>query len=484
VLLGALLLRVTEANLSQDAEDRIFRVLQDLRPESPFPGRDEPPQTLAERMMHLATPGVSVAVIDDFKIDWSRGFGKRTAGATEDATPTTPFQAGSISKPVFALAVMRLMEMGKLALDTDVNDYLASWRVPTNEGWTPRITLRHLLSHTAGTTVHGFAGYPAHGPRPTVPLVLNGEFPANNQPVVVDLLPGTQFRYSGGGTTIAQQVVVDVTNRPFADLMRELILDPLGMTDSTFEQPLPSEMAARAATAHPWNGVQTRGGWHVYPEMAAAGLWTTAGDLARLGTEVMRTLWGDRSPLGLKQDTVAEMLRPQLPDQKVGQDFVGLGWFCAGQGDEFKFGHQGGNEGYLAEISLFPAQGRGAAVMNNSIQGWPLRGEIIKASGREYGWPRPQAAHGAAAMPSQMDVSGRYTNQDGVVFEVAQTAEGLLVQFNRQAPVPLKPGTDGEFLATAVNLRLRFEKRDGGDTPLAMKVLSGGKTVAVTRTSR
>jgi CubicO group peptidase (beta-lactamase class C family) len=477
---GCVLVRVAEANLSQDTENRISRVLDDLRPQTPFPGQDQPPQTLAQRMAHLATPGVSVAVIEDFEVAWHRGFGKLTAGANEEVTSTTLFQVGSISKPVFALAVMRLVEEGRLDLDADVNDYLASWQIPTNDGWLPRVTLRQLLSHTAGTTVHGFPGYPAKGLRPTIPQVLNGEPPANNQPVVVDLLPGAQFRYSGGGTTIAQQVVLDVMSRPFADLMRELILDPLGMTDSTFEQPLPAAVAVRAATAHPWNGVQTRGGWHVYPEMAAAGLWTTAGDLARLGTEVMRTLRGDRSTLGLKQDTVAEMLRPQLPDQKVGQDFVGLGWFCSGQDNEFEFGHQGGNEGYLAEIGLFPAQGRGAVVINNSIQGWPLREEIIKSVGREYGWPSPPTMMRAAtAMPPLMDYSGRYTNHDGVVFEVAQTAEGLLVQFDRQTPIPIKPGNDGEFFATAVNLRIRFEKANGA--PPAMNVVSNSKTIALTR---
>jgi CubicO group peptidase (beta-lactamase class C family) len=478
-----MMVRVAETNLSPDTEKRISRVLQDLRPETPFPGQDKPPQTLAERMSHLATPGVSVAVMDAFELDWSRGFGKLTAGANEEVTSSTLFQVGSISKPVFALAVMRLVEAGKLDLDVDVNSYLASWQVPTNDGWTPRITLRQLLSHTAGTTVHGFPGYPAKGLRPTVPQVLKGEPPANTLPVAVDLLPGTQFRYSGGGTTIAQQVVVDVMNRPFADLMRELILDPLGMTDSTFEQPLPAAMAARASTAHPWNAVQARGGWHVYPEMAAAGLWTTAGDLARLGTEVMRTLRGDRSTLGLKQDTVAETLRPQLPDQKIGQDFVGLGWFCAGKDDEFQIGHQGGNEGYLAEMRLFPAQGRGAVVMNNSIQGWPLRGEIIKAVGREYGWPRHQATCATATIPSGIDYSGLYNNQDGVTFEILQGVDGLLLQFGRQTPIPLKSGSDGEFLATAVNLRVRFENGDVG-RPLAMKVLLSGKTIALTPVDR
>jgi CubicO group peptidase (beta-lactamase class C family) len=434
-------------------------------------------------MSQLATPGVSVAVIDDFEVAWSRGFGKPAAEANEAVAPTTLFQVGSISKPVFALAVMRLVEARRLDLDVDVDRYLASWRVPTNDGWAPRITLRQLLSHTAGTTVHGFPGYPAHGLRPTVPQILNGEAPANTEPVEVDLLPGTQFRYSGGGTTIAQQAVADVMNRPFADLMRELVLDPLGMADSTFELPLPAALAARAATAHPWNGVQARGGWHVYPELAAAGLWTTAGDLARLGTELMRTLRGDRSPLGLKQDTVAAMLRPQLPDQVIGQDFVGLGWFCAGKDDKFQFGHQGGNEGYLAEMRLFPTQGRGAVVMNNSIQGWRLRGEIIKAIGREYGWQDPQAIGGAPATPPDMDCCGPYGNQDGVTLEITRDTEGLLLHFGRQEPVPLKPLSDGEFLATAVNLRVRFEKADAGRT-LAMKVVSGGKTIALTRIDR
>jgi CubicO group peptidase (beta-lactamase class C family) len=262
--------------------------------------------------------------------------------------------------------------------------------------------------------------------------------------------------------------------------MRELILDPLGMTDSTFEQPLPAAMAARAATAHPWNAVQTRDGWHVYPEMAAAGLWTTAGDLARLGAEIMRTLRGDRSPLGLKQGSVAEMLRPQLPDQEIGQDFVGLGWFCSGQDDRFQFGHQGGNEGFLAEMRLFPARGQGTVVINNSIQGWPLRREIIKAVGREYGWPSPQATP-AATTPSGTDYSGLYGNQDGQTFEVTQDAEGLLLRFGQQPPIPLRAiSSDGEFLARAVNLRVRFEDADVG-RPLAMKVVSGGKTIALER---
>jgi CubicO group peptidase (beta-lactamase class C family) len=190
-----------------------------------------------------------VGVVDNFEVASARGFGVLAAGS-EAATVNTPFQGGSISKAVFALAVMRLVEAGTLDLDADVNDYLRTWRVPAADGWQPRVSLRQLLSHTAGTTVHGFPGYTASRPWPTLSQILQGAPPANNQPIVVDVLPRTQFRYSGGGTTIAPHVVTDVTRRPFQKLMRDLILDPVGMTDSTFEQPPAPAFAKRVAKSH------------------------------------------------------------------------------------------------------------------------------------------------------------------------------------------------------------------------------------------
>jgi CubicO group peptidase (beta-lactamase class C family) len=469
-----------EVILEGNARERTARLLRDLRPKTPFPGKEKPAQTLAERTMQCATPGVSIAAIDEFEVAWSYSFGKLAVGAIEEVTPGTPFQAGSVSKPVFALAMMKLVEAGTLDLDRDVNDYLKSWRVPANDGWQPRVTFRQLLSHTAGTTVHGFPGYAPGGPFLALSQILQGEPPSNTAPILVDILPGTQFRYSGGGTTIAQQAVVDATERPFPDLMRELILDPAGMKDSTFEQPLPSEKAARAAKAHPWNGVPIQGGWHVYPEMAAAGLWTTASDLARLGSEVMRAFRGERSALGLKRETIMEMLRPQLPDQKAGQDFSGLGWACSGADKEFRIGHGGWNEGFVAQLTLFPVLGKGAAVMINSVQGWPLLDEISNAIGREFGFPASQRTPLAKTMPPSADYSGLYTNQDGVAFEVTQSPEGLALKFEQQAPIPLAPASNDEFFATVLNLRVNFAKSDAG-LPASMTVQSGGKTINLTR---
>jgi len=460
------------------ADVRTSRVLADVRPETAVPARESPAQTLAQRMAYYATPGASIGVVEDGALAWASGFGVRVMGTADAVTATTPFQAGSIAKPVFALAVMRLVEQGALDLDADVNEYLTSWRVPANGGWQPRITLRQLLSHTAGTTVHGFRGYPASGPWPTPLEVLQGVPPANTPEVIVDLMPGLAFRYSGGGTTIAQQVVVDVLGRPFPDLMRELILDPLGMADSTFEQPLPAAVAARAAVAHPLNGQPLSGGAHVYPETAAAGLWTTAADLSHLAVALMRTLRGEQSALPLKTEIVQSMLRPQLPDQTIGEHFVGMGWYCSGEGDDFCFGHQGVDEGFLAEMRVLPARRKATAVMINA-HGWLLPVEIFKAIGREYGWPAMPQRAASIEMPLGIDYAGSYRSEHGVLAEVTQSADGLALRVGDQTPVPLVPSSKLEFHAEVLNLFVYFETDNEGVA--AMMLLQHGKEIGLTR---
>lgn len=463
---------------TSDLQEPIRRVMSDLREETTIPGQCGSASPAHQRMAQVCTPALSVGVIDNFEVAWVRGFGTLAAGA-EPASANTPFQSGSISKPVFALAVMKLAETGAIDLDTDVNDYLKSWHLPDKDGWQPRVTLRQLLSHTAGTTVHGFPGYPASGPWPAVPQTLRGVPPANTPPVVVDILPGTQFRYSGGGTTIAQQVVVDMTGMPFPELMRELILDPVGMADSGYEQPAPSVFAKRAARGHPFNGIEIEGSYHVYPEMAAAGLWTTAADLALLGAEVMRAMRGDASKLGLAPETVSSMLRPQLPNQEIGQAFVGLGWFCAGKEQNFRFFHDGWNHGYVATMLMLPAIGKGAVVMLNSNQGWMLRDEITAAVGREYGWPALKDIPEISSVVPDVAYAGTYESANGKI-TVARDSNRLLVEFARQQALPVYPAAAGDFVARAINLRLRFT---GSNTarPSELTVIHGNKAESFKR---
>ncbi|WP_281388914.1 serine hydrolase domain-containing protein [Kribbella qitaiheensis] len=230
-------------------------------------------------LAEFQVPGISWAVIEGGEIVDRGSAGWVEAGRADPVTDRTLFQACSISKPIAVFAMLRLVDQGVLDLDEDVNRRLKSWQVPQTGDWQPVVTLRHLVSHSAGLTVHGFPGYPYGEKLPTARQILDGVPPATNFGVRVDTVPGTQFRYSGGGTVVVQQLLEDVTGRPFRQLLQELVLAPLGMADSDYAQPLPEDRHSQAAVAHNGVGQPIEGRWHSYPELAAAGLWTTPSDL-------------------------------------------------------------------------------------------------------------------------------------------------------------------------------------------------------------
>lgn len=443
-------------------DKRIKDIINNLLPRTSLEGKFSPPQTLRDRFAYYHTPGASIAVINNFEVEWARGFGVGDSSFKNKVTTQTLFQAGSISKPVFALAVMRLAQEGQLNLDEDIHRYLSAWRVPTNEGWQPKITLRQLLSHTAGLTVHGFPGYQASEILPTVTQILNGDSPANTAKVEVNILPGVQFRYSGGGTTVAQQVLVDLLQKQFPQIMRELVFERIGLTHSTYEQPLPKHWAKRAATAHPWKGIPLKGKFHTYPEMAAAGLWTTATDLAKVGVELLKVLHGRKAHSLLTKETIEAMLRPQLDSQKVGEgDFVGLGFFCNGKDDGFHFGHGGRDEGFVAQMRVYENLGKGAVVMLNSNEGQPLMDEIMRAIAKEYEWPDAWPKEKTViSLASIDDYTGLYSSKVGTQFRVSITGGNLMFQYGQQPPLAIFPSSEVEFFTKAVNANIHFEKDD------------------------
>jgi CubicO group peptidase (beta-lactamase class C family) len=254
------------------------------------------------------TPGVSIAVINEGKLEWARGYGVRTAGSEQAVTTDTMFQAASISKPLTAVAVLRLVEQGKLSLDDDVNKHLTTWKVPAgdatmNEGR----TIRRVLSHTAGFTVSGFLGYTSGRPLPSLPQILDGKPPANTPPIRVDIAPGTKFRYSGGGYIVLQQLLIDVTKTSFPELMQP-IFRTVRMTHSSFESPAPT---ANVASGHMPDTTVLEGGWRSHPELAAAGLWTTPTDLAQFVVELQQSANGKSKRL-LSPNTTTLMLTPLL----------------------------------------------------------------------------------------------------------------------------------------------------------------------------
>jgi CubicO group peptidase (beta-lactamase class C family) len=469
----------------RSVEQRIERVINNLLPATALEGKFDSPKTLSERLAHHQTPGISIAVINNFEIEWARGFGLCEVGTTREVIPDTLFQAASISKPVFALAVMRLVQEGRLNLDEDVNTYLTSWRVPVLADWQPRITLRQLLSHTAGLTVHGFPGYRNSEPLPTTVQVLNGEPPANTKKVEVNIIPGLHHRYSGGGTTIAQQVLVDALGKPFPEIMRELVLDPLGMTNSTYQQPLLNDWLTRTATAHSFSNIPLEGKHHIYPEMAAAGLWTTPSDLVKVGVEFMGVLRGLTAAVWSKE-TVEEMLRPQQPEQTQGADesfiglgnglFVGLGFFAGGGiGDGFYFFHSGRNEGFISLMRLYPHIGKGAVVMLNSEE-IELMQEVMRSLALEYNWPDVFPKEKAIITLSQAEpYSGLYLTKSGLRFKVINQDGNVFLQCEQQPPLQFFPTSELEFFAKAVNTSISFEQDDTGNI-IAMTLSQAGVT--------
>jgi CubicO group peptidase (beta-lactamase class C family) len=335
--------------------------------------------TLAERMDRWNVEAVSVAVIEDYDIAWARAWGLADREAGTPATTETLFQAGSISKPVAATGALRMVEEGMLDLDTPVNEYLTSWQLPNNEftEQTP-VTIRRLLSHTAGTTVHGFPGYAPWEPIPTIPQVLDGVPPANTAAVRVDIPPGTRVRYSGGGTTIVQLAVTDVSGEPFPDVMHRLVLEPARMVSSTYQNPLPAGRLPDAAAGYHQDGSAVPGKRHTYPEMQAAGLWTTASDLARFAIAMQNSL--REAPGGMLQpETAREMVTPVM-------ESAGLGFFIDDNDGAIYFQHGGADEGFQALLIASRDEGYGLAVMANSDNGGAIAQEILRAVALEYGW--------------------------------------------------------------------------------------------------
>ncbi|MEI6518889.1 MAG: serine hydrolase [bacterium] len=453
------------------------RVVQNLLPTTAFDGKFAPSATIEERMAYYHTPGVSIAIIDDYEISWTAGFGVADANSTRLVTPNTLFQVGSISKPIFTLAVMHLVQEGIVDLDADVNSYLISWRIPENEGWQPRITLRHLLSHTSGLTVQMFPGYFYTEPLPSIVQILNGAPPANTPKVEANIFPGIQFCYSGGGMVVAQQVLVDLLGKPFTEIMRELVLTPLGMHDSTYEQPLPAHRAQHAATAHLWKGVPLPGKWYCYPEMAAAGLWTTASDLAKVGVELMGVLQEKKAPRLLSRHTVKAMLTPQLPDQQEGQHYFGLGFECDGKDEGFYFSHSGWTEGYITQLRFYPNLGKGAVIMINSNEGYPLHDEIIRSIAKEYQWPDVFPESKTPYALTQLDgYLGTYLTPTGLSMVVTLNDTHLMLQLAKQPPIRIVPTSELEFTIPILNASVVFEKDNNGQI-ISLTLTQPGKQI-------
>lgn len=448
-------------------EARIARVEAGLAPHV-MVGADAVTWTLEERLAHYKVPGLAIAVINGGKVEWSRQYGVRDAKSGRPVDATTLFQVASITKPVAATVALQLVEKGVLDLDRDVNSYLKSWKVPENEFTREqKVTVRRLLSHSAGLTVRGFGGYAAGQPVPSILQVLDGTPPANNDPVRVDLTPGTRYRYSGGGYTVLQLLVEDVTGRPLSELVDEMILTPAGLTHSSIADPLPARLAGLRASGHGRDGVPFPGRSFLRGGSACCGLWTTASDLAGFAVETQRALRGESSAL-MKQATAKAMSTP------TGSESMGLGWALARHGDAVYLNHGGGNPGFSSFLIFHPTAGYGVAIVTNSDNGGGLAQEIVRSVAHEYGWEgiRPQRFASADALVDEIRRSRHADPEDPRVTEGGLNRLGYELLSDGQSPVAVRVfELNAELNPRSANCRdsLAEAQERGGDPGAAVR---------------
>jgi CubicO group peptidase (beta-lactamase class C family) len=333
-------------------------------------------QTLLQRQAHYNVPGVSVALMRDGQLAWTLQSGVKDVDTKEPIDANTVFQAGSISKPAFAAVLMKYRQDNPIDLDSDINNLLTSWQLPPHQ-WTGKeaVSLRRLLSHTAGTTVHGFPGYAAGEAVPSLQQVLDGVKPANTGAVVVDIKPGSQMRYSGGGTTAAQLALQDVTEEALPPMAQRLLFKPLGMTRSSFKQPISSELAGNMATPYNGDGEPVEGGAHTYATLAAAGMWSTPADMLKMAGAVRSAYLGENTSW-ISKATATEILTNNTPTTAAPN--VGIGFFINmdEDGKVLGFGHGGADEGFMSQLYIELDTGNGYAIMTNGNNGTQLIQEL------------------------------------------------------------------------------------------------------------
>lgn len=449
---------IAQEKYSPEIEERISRVETSLA--GWLQTGKEDTWSLSERMKKYHVNGVSIAVIHDYKIEWARGYGYADLSEKRPVSDKTLFQAASISKSLNSIGVLKLVQDGRMDLNTDINKYLVTWKFPydrkTGKNY---ITIRQLLSHTAGLTIHGFPGYGQGTKLPSVTQILDGKAPANTEPVRSYTVPGKEVQYSGGGTTVSQLIIMDVTKEPYTDFMQKYVLDPLGMTSSSYLQPPSLEKRSLLATGYKADGREVKGKYHIYPEQAAAGLWTTPADLCRYIIETQLAFKGQSSKV-LSQELTRLRVTPVMEDS-------GLGTFINSRvtGSSKYFNHNGGNEGFTCTSIGSLNEGNGVVVMINSDNSAIIE-EIVNSVASVYNWKDyylPLKINPVAVSSEVLEkYEGKY-NLDGPVGTIRRTADGLVLNANGADDWKLYFTTDSDFRMSEYRGLFRFRTNADGE---------------------
>ena len=422
---------------------------------------------IEERMQELNIPGLSIAVLNNGVIEWAKGYGIADSLENRKVTPQTLFQAGSISKPIAATRALQLAEEGLIDLDLNVNTYLSSWKLPDNEFTEKeKVTTRRILNHTAGLTIGGFIGYKKGDTIPSIPEILDGK--GNTDPVRVYKEPGKSWRYSGGGYTIMQHMLTDIEQKQFPELMWHSVLHPLGMTSSTYENPLPEKYHSIAATGYNYDGTQVEGKWWSYPEMAAAGLWTTPSELILWAKEIQQIVQTQKDGL-LQAKTINEMLTPNEDDQGLGPYVLDL-----------TFGHGGADEGFRADLLVWKETPNAVVIMVNSQKGNVIIKEILLGLVQEYGLPGYTPTKRVFKEQSQEQLkrfAGKYDFLEYGQVDIVVKNDGLEFSGDLAAePVFFWPESNSTFFSKSSGQRINFTLENDLVTSMKVSGIEGKKT--------
>lgn len=425
-------------------------------------GEEPSYHSIQDRMEHHKIPGVSIAFFEEGEIKWTKVYGFADKDNSTPVDINTLFQAASISKPVAASGAMKLVEKGEIDLDADINTYLSEWKVEENEFTVDeKVTLRRLLTHNAGLTVHGFRGYASGEEVPTTTQILKGEKPANSDAILPDTYPGTIKRYSGGGYTVMQKMIEEKTGGDIADYLQKMVLDKTGMKHSTYKQPLPEDMRENASFGYRSDGTLVEGNWHTYPEQAAAGLWTTPSDLAHFAISMQQAYKGSENEF-IGPEIAQQIIKEQVPGQ-------GLGPAITTHGDTVWFGHGGANEGFRCQLyaNARMLNGQGVAIMTNSDRGSALVGEILKSMSVYYKWDIYKPVKKKVFAMDEADFEkfvGTYAYTDEYKIEITLLGDGHLQVRNLWSDwiYQLRPEGPLAFFATNYGNELIFKQDEDG----------------------
>ena len=430
-------------------KEKIFRVENGLQEAVLLTNKHDRTFSLQERMKYYEVPGLSIAVIKDNKIEWAKSYGLKLKNSTDSVSLSTKFQAASLSKPLTAIVALKMVDKKKIQLDSSVNSQLTTWKIPENDFTTDiSITPRHLILHTSGLNVPAYPGYEKDSEIPELIELLNGVGNSNTEPTKVLVKPNTEWRYSGAGYSVLQLLMIEKSELSFPKLMQNELFKPLNITNSSFEQ----ESLHDIAFAHLENGNVVEKGYHIYPEMAAAGLWTTPVDYAKVICELQKSYRGE-SNLILNQKSAQYALSKHWGG-------MGLGFILRNNGDSTALAYSGGNHGYICDIYSYLHNGSGVVIMTNSNNGAPLIEEIYRSLSKEYKWAdwRPDTIHNITIDLVLINrIVGRYSglsrDNEEFQFELINQTDGLYYK-TREKIYPVFAISEFEFVIPEQNWRL------------------------------